>query len=482
MPTQIELSRHRRTLHHLMKDVEILIQNDITLLRCNALEWKNLQESRHRGVRFSLTFPHGLAKNAKRNSVVLISVSGDAELPEQLKIGLVKSVQAVATFTSRVLIDLVADLDEQALENLVAKVTDSSLKSSVSRFIANFEQFEKISDKLGRRLIELLLENPQNAASLRQIIWQLDLPKRNVNARALQIDALRLALKAFGATDTLAVERKLYSSETALAGVHLHEDAVIEHDAREIDDWTLEQSKATGWARFIKGSGRDVLEVFTANKRPLEELFGVDLIYLNKNRESLVMVQYKMLEGARTVVRQEDAEFEEKEWSVHVDEQFKSELVRMTKFDKDADSNSDYRLNPTSFFFKLVKRDAETKSAGIILSREHLQFLIDSGTLDGPKGGLKIGFRQLNGHYIRSSGFVELIRSGYIGSRGATTKHLKQLVDLTLSEGRAAVGVVQAVLKHDPSRHSYINDIFHAFEPDPSLAPPGWSDQDEIEF
>jgi hypothetical protein len=36
--------------------------------------------------------------------------------------------------------------------------------------------------------------------------------------------------------------------------------------------------------------------VFTANKRPLEELFGVDLTYLNKARGALVIVQYNTLE------------------------------------------------------------------------------------------------------------------------------------------------------------------------------------------
>ena len=66
------------------------------------------------------------------------------------------------------------------------------------------------------------------------------------------------------------------------------------------------------------------MDVFTANKRPLEELFGVDLIYLNKTRGALVMVQYKMLELERRARRRtmdelfgDDGE-DEQEWTVRI--------------------------------------------------------------------------------------------------------------------------------------------------------------------
>jgi hypothetical protein len=87
--------------------------------------------------------------------------------------------------------------------------------------------------------------------------------------------------------------------QTALAGARLQEDTVIEHDARWIPGWTMDSSDVTGRAVFTQG--REELQVFTANKQPLEQLFGVDLIYLNETRRSIVMVQYKMMEPlART--------------------------------------------------------------------------------------------------------------------------------------------------------------------------------------
>jgi hypothetical protein len=61
------------------------------------------------------------------------------------------------------------------------------------------------------------------------------------------------------------------------------EDSVIEHDARHIQGYELVHSDLTGRALFERGE--DQLEVFTANRRPLEHCFGVDLIYLNANQQ-----------------------------------------------------------------------------------------------------------------------------------------------------------------------------------------------------
>lgn len=57
-------------------------------------------------------------------------------------------------------------------------------------------------------------------------------------ARALQENAVTLALKAFGQIDG-ATSVSLPGRETALGTVRLLEDAVIEHDARWIPGWHL---------------------------------------------------------------------------------------------------------------------------------------------------------------------------------------------------------------------------------------------------
>lgn len=53
----------------------------------------------------------------------------------------------------------------------------------------------------------------------------------------------------------------------------------------------------------------------------------------------------------------------------------------------------------------------------MVLRLAHLDHLNVDGALYGPKGGLRISYQTLDGHYLRSTPLVELIRSGYLGSR-----------------------------------------------------------------
>jgi len=87
----------------------------------------------------------------------------------------------------------------------------------------------------------------------------------------------------------------------------------------------------------------------------------------------------------------------------------------MVQFDKDLSPEGNFRLHSGAFYFKLVKRYAATNAAGIILSLDHLKKLIANDALRGPRGGLRISYDALCGHYLRGEAFVELIRSGYIG-------------------------------------------------------------------
>jgi hypothetical protein len=94
-----------------------------------------------------------------------------------------------------------------------------------------------------------------------------------------------------------------------------------------------------------------------------------------------------------------------------------------------------------------VRRNAATKSAGILLSLGHLDQLMDGGEFNGTAGGLRISYRSLDGQYLRGDGFVELVRSRYIGSRGATTDHMQALIEASLRGGKAVVAGIQTALE-----------------------------------
>ena len=173
------------------------------------------------------------------------------------------------------------------------------------RLAASEAGFSRVSEKLGQAIIEELAGWGENGPALTRILAHRRRPRRFENARALQGDAVALAIKAFGGSDE-AASVSLPGGDTALGTVRLLEDAVIEHDARWMLGWRLADSSLTGRATFERRGER--LDVFTANKRPLEELFGVDLIYLNEARGALVMVQYKMLEPDRRARRRIETE------------------------------------------------------------------------------------------------------------------------------------------------------------------------------
>jgi hypothetical protein len=218
------------------------------------------------------------------------------------------------------------------------------------------------SPKLGSAFLMKLAASEEALGTLRSLAALIQRPSRITDARALQDDAVRLAIKAFGGADEASHLALNEGGATALGTVRLLEDAVIEHDARSMPGLRLDDSDLTGRAVF---KGRDrALEVLTANKRPLEELFGVDLIYLNRRRGSIVMVQYKMLEqgeSRKRSIKSRSSTFEVEDgydWLLRVDDQFEDEIARMKRFDRDMSPAGSYRLNPGAFFLKFMRRNA----------------------------------------------------------------------------------------------------------------------------
>ena len=218
--------------------------------------------------------------------------------------------------------------------------------------------------------------------------------------------------------------------------VSLVEDNVIAYDARFVPDYDLVGGDVTGYAVFERGSEK--LEVYTANRLPLEHVFGVDLIYLNVTRQSIVMLQYKMLERDE---RQEGG----KDWIYRPDTQLDSEIRRMRQFSiQPAPGRHEYRLNPQVFYLKFVKRDGALKDAAIITPLDHFEQLRTDPDCRGPRGGVRISFNGLAGRYLRQTAFLDLLRSGYIGAHAKTTAYLNELVEV-VARGRGNKAIVAAI-------------------------------------
>jgi len=322
------------------------------------------------------------------------------------------------------------------MSELSRLITEKSHARNFKQRLRDGGSVVALSPKLSSRLVERLASIKSNRGPLRAVEESLSAPKYFQSARALQEDAVQTALRAFGLSphDRAESLELVAGEDTALARVGIIEDSVIEHDARQIPGYGLVESYLTGHAVFQRGNER--LEVFTANRRPLEHVFGVDLIYLNVSRQNIVMLQYKMLEP--------DRDSEDTDWIYRPDANLAKEIKRMRRFSaQHTPGPFEYRLNSGVFYLKFVKRNGLITNGGIIMPLDHFEKLRSDPACQGRNKGLRVSYASLAGRYLRPNAFVDLVRAGYIGAHGETTAQLKVLVEAVLNNNRAVVAAIQ---------------------------------------
>lgn len=132
------------------------------------------------------------------------------------------------------------------------------------------------------------------------------------------------------------------------------------------------------------------------------------------------------------------------DWIYRPDQKLDEEISRMRKFAADhVPGQHEYRLNPSVFYLKFVKRDGLISKGSIITPLDHFDKLRKDPACRGPKKGLRVSYKSLSGRYLRQSAFFDLVRSGYIGAHAETTENLKTLVRAVLHGNRAVVAAIQ---------------------------------------
>ena len=418
--------------------------NHLAIFRFSDDEWRRLKDSRLGISKFTVARSHTVLNGFSVPAVALLLGKEPGSNPETY-FGLVKSKHAVATLQSRVKIDNALPISPSTEHDLVQLVTRRGFKTKFRRRLKSRDPVVTVESDLGVHLIEVLAANENNHQAMRSVIAALDSPDAYSSNAALQQDALNLALKTFGISPVeIAMSAEAVDGrETAISRVDsldakfatIYEDAVIEHDAKEVSGFNYIGGDLTGRAFFA--NGQDTLEIITANRRPLEKVFGVDLIYFNAVKENVVMVQYKMLEPHPTG-RSTD-------WIYRPDEQFEEELDRMKAFSHGhSPGQQEYRINPQVFYLRFVRRDAKLGKSTITVPIDHYEVLRNDPECQGPRGGFRITYDTLDGRYLRQEAFIELVRSGYIGSHAKTTADLETLIREILNGNRALVAVLHS--------------------------------------
>lgn len=414
---------------------------------------------------FTLARSHDLLSEIRPPTVCLIInskpawVSHTGETPHA-HIGIVSSRGPITTLETRIKVKRAVCITPATQDELVDLLATSQHATQLRRRLETSDPIVALPPKLSRSLIEALASIQANRLALQSVSESLQAPRRFSSMAALQEDAVQTALKAFGlgsgdrADRVELTESKLtallriplpddnFTNRTGDAPLPLGtirtpllEDSAIEHDARSVPGYTLTSSDLTGRAVFQKGA--ETLQVITANRRELEHVFGVDLIYLNLTKRNIVMVQYKMLEANRASGQPTD-------WIYRPDQQLTDQIAKMKLFARQhAPGQREYRLNPEAFYLKFVKRDGTLTNGGIITPLEHFELLLSDPASKGERGGIRVSYEALNGRYMRRGAFVDLIRSGYLGAYMATTDHLAALIQSVLDGDRAVVAAVQ---------------------------------------
>jgi len=209
----------------------------------------------------------------------------------------------------------------------------------------------------------------------------------------------------------------------------------------------IERDVQTATKVFSKGSTR--LRITMANRQPLEAQTGADLIYFNETYQSFVMVQYKAMRDTarhgtiRTNVYRPDVQLDEE---IRRMDEVSAAIAHIPA----TNALRDYRLNSEPFYLKLcpntnLNLDDKGLFPGMYLPLEYWKLLIVDPTTEGRRGGRIVGFENVR-RKLSNTDFIQLVASGFIGSRLYQSEFLHTLISKVLQQGKSVTLAV-----HKPS-------------------------------
>ncbi|MFO1153856.1 MAG: hypothetical protein U1E42_09380 [Rhodospirillales bacterium] len=291
---------------------------------------------------------------------------------------------------------------------------------------------------------------------------------------AFQKETLGIALEISGISkdELLAWQPDAGSQQSfldGLPGTQVREDVMLLTDFSAVPGFeAVREVTHYGSRVFEKTEDPSVrLTVIMANRLPLEQQTGADLIYFNEAYRSFVMVQYKAMENVR-----DQAEFR---WKV--DDKFVREIERMdallAQLKKIQSSNhpDGYRFSENPFFLKFCPRvvfnpDDKGLFKGIYLPLDLWKRAEAAGRLKGSKGGNLLTFANV-GRRINNSEFVSLVSGSWVGTSIEQSALLGPLIREVLASGKT----LTFAIKHAIAKES------HGLSPSEGLG----DDGDEID-
>lgn len=228
----------------------------------------------------------------------------------------------------------------------------------------------------------------------------------------------------------------------------MREDAMIVNDLANVPGFSLVRPLPHTGAIF-EGMGKR-LTVVLANRLPLEQLTGTDLIYFNESHRSFVMVQYKAMEDedGRATFRLPNAQLAEEIARMHAIE---GQIQRVSV----ANNKENFRLNPGPFYIKLCHRvqfnpDDIKLFPGMYFALDHWLRIQADPVLVGARGGRKITYENA-GRHIENDFFIRLVAGAWIGTHAEQSTILEAAIRETLQAGKAVALAVESAAPAESS-------------------------------
>lgn len=284
-----------------------------------------------------------------------------------------------------------------------------------------------------------------------------NLKPRAAENLALQKESLGIALEICGISrDALLEWQAPVTSQQSfldgLSGAQVREDVMLLKDFSTIPGFDL-GGEVTHYGAKVFEDPRNPsirLTVIMANRLPLEQQTGVDLIYFNEAYRSFVMVQYKAMDKGTV-----HAEFRWKKG-----DQFDQEVARMDavllelrKIVSGSDPDG-FRFSDNPFFLKFCPRvvfnpDDKGLFKGIYLPLDLWKRAFAAGRLKGKKKGNVLTFENV-GRRINNDDFVGLVAGAWVGTSIEQSAILEQLIREVLASGKT----ITFAIKHVVAQHS----------------------------
>jgi len=282
---------------------------------------------------------------------------------------------------------------------------------------------------------------------------------------ALQKDTLGVALRIAGIEPQPLVgwhsgDSTGRSFLDGLPEARVREDAMILKDFSTIPGFAEVRSATHFAAHTFQGrrNPSNRVTIIMANRLPLEQQTGADLIYFHEKYRSFVMVQYKAMEqeGDKAVFR----------WKAG--DQFANELKRMDSLWREiseactGDTPAAFRFSNNPFFLKFCSRvvfdpDSTSMFDGMYLPLDLWHRLSRSGHLKGPRGGNVVTSENVD-RAINNTEFIRLLSKSWVGTSAAQSKHLESLIREVIKTGKT----ITLAVEHEGNTNGSVDSAVHA--------------------